>query len=156
MRRDERGATLILAMAFMIVLGAIGTTMMSSLASALHSRKSLGDARAREYAADSAIQDAITKVRQLSAPGPALTGCVPGTSYKYTAADGNEIRVNCYNRPQVTRSGFQQRNVIFNACKWGGADCTDSSSIIRAQVNFQSGTGGAITRTWVQSWSVNA
>jgi Tfp pilus assembly protein PilX len=161
--RDETGAALILAIAFMVVLGLIGAAMLSSVTSGLNSGAALDQARTGEYAADSAIQYAITQVRLLADPGPALTPCGPAphpTYYSYTSADSPpvHIRVNCSNLLQVTRSGFQQRNVVFNACVESGSDCTDTLSIIRAQVNFQTvGTGASlqVTRTWVQSWSVN-
>ena len=158
-RRDEAGTALILAIGFMVVIGLIGAAMLSSVASGLHIRVALDQARSREYAADSAIQYAITQVRALPSPGPALTGCASGTHYSYASADTPpvNIRVNCSNLFQVTRSGFQQRNVVFNACPENGADCTDTNSVVRAQVNFQAiGSGTSVTRTWVQSWSVNA
>lgn len=159
--RDESGAALLLAVGFMVVLGLIGAAMLSSLSTGLHSRVALDQARTREYAADSGIQYAITQVRALPAPGAAFTGCATGTHYSYTSADDPplQIRVNCSNVFQVTRSGFQQRNVVFDACVENGADCNDAHSVIRAQVNFQTvGPGGPdnVTRTWVQSWSVHA
>ena len=159
-RRDESGAALLLALGFTVVLGLIGAAMLSSLSSGLHSRVALDQARTREYAADSGIQYAISQVRALPAPGAAFSGCTNGTHYSYTSADDSpvNIRINCSNAFQQTRSGFQQRNVVFNACVENGADCDDAHSIIRAQVNFQTvGPGGAdnVTRTWVQSWSVN-
>ena len=159
--RDESGAALVLALAFIIMMALITGALVASVASALNSGVSLDRARAREYAADSAIQYAITQVRVLPDPGPALSGCATGTHYSYTSTDNPaiDIRVNCSNLFQFTRSGFQQRNVVFNACLENGSDCTDTSSIIRAQVNFQTvGTGASmqVTRTWVQSWSVNA
>jgi hypothetical protein len=47
-----------------------------------------------------------------------------------------------------------QRNVIFSACVSTGAVCVASKVIIRAQVNFQQ-LGAGVTKTYVQSWSVN-
>jgi Tfp pilus assembly protein PilX len=158
---DESGAALVLALAFVIMMSLIAGGLIASVTSSLNSGVSLDKARAREYAADSAVQYAITQVRALPDPGPALTGCADGTHYSYTSADNPavNVRVNCSNVFQFTRSGFQQRNVIFNACVEVGSDCTDANSVIRAQVNFQTvGTGASmqVTRTWVQSWSVNA
>jgi Tfp pilus assembly protein PilX len=157
---DESGAALILALGFMVVLGLIGSAMLSSLSTGLHIRVTLDQVRTREYAADSGIQYAITQVRALPTPGAGLSSCASGTHYSYTTADNPSvaIRINCANLFQITRAGFQQRNVVFNACVETGSDCTDTSSIIRAQVNFQTiGNGGPdnVTRTWVQSWSVH-
>jgi hypothetical protein len=147
----------------MVVLGLIGAAMLNSIENGLRTRVTLDQARTREYAADSGIQYAITQVRALATPGAAFTGCDSQTSpshYRYTSADNPpvDIRIDCQNFFQVTRSGFQQRNVIFNACA-NTSGCTDTNSIIRAQVNFQTvGNGGPdnVTRTWIQSWSVHA
>jgi hypothetical protein len=160
-RRDESGAVLLLALGFMVVLGLIGAAMLSSIGTGLRTRVALDGARTREYAADSGIQYAITQVRALAAPGAGLSSCASGTHYSYTSSDNPPvaIRISCSNVFQVTRSGFQQRNVVFNACVENGSDCTDLNSLIRAQVNFQTiGSGGPdnVTRTWVQSWSVHA
>jgi Tfp pilus assembly protein PilX len=159
--RDESGAALILALGFMVMIGLIAAALLSSLATGLRTRVTLDNARNREYAADSGIQYAITQVRALPSPGAAMTGCASGTHYSYTSADNPAItiRINCSNLIQNTRSFFQQRNVVFNACVENGSDCSDANSIIRAQVNFQTvGSGGPdnVTRTWVQSWSVHA
>ena len=47
------------------------------------------------------------------------------------------------------------RNVIFSACVDTGATCLDDAVIVRAQVNFQQAATGLVTKTSVQSWSVN-
>ena len=163
--RDERGASLVLAILFVVVIGGIMGASFTLVNSGLQNRASLDVARNREYAADAAVEYAITQVRDLPAPGPGFTGCAagtPGYPYTYASVPDNattvDIRVNCTNVPTLTFSGYQQQNVIFNACIENGADCTDSTSIIRAQVNFEaerSGTVVSVTRTWVQSWSVN-
>jgi hypothetical protein len=166
-RRDETGATLLLALGFMVVLGLIAVGMLSNIESGLHSRIAFDSGRNREYLADSAIQNAITQVRMIQSSsdlGPGLrTSCGP---YAYPSSSNDQIDVYCSNMFQFSRSGFQQRNVVFYACLHG-ADCTSTpamatrNSIIRAQVNFQvvgTGTGTQlnVTRTWTQSWSVNA
>ena len=162
--RDERGASLVLAILFVVLVGGIMAASFSLVNSGIHNRISLDSARNREYAADAAIEYAITQVRACRRPGPAswLRHGIPGYPYQYPfAPDTNTLvnmRVNCTNVPTLTFSGFQQQNVIFTACIESGADCTDSTTIIRAQVNFQaerSGTNVSVSRTWVQSWSVN-
>jgi Tfp pilus assembly protein PilX len=163
--RDERGASLVLAIVFMVVIGAIGGATLSMVTSGANNRASLDVVRDRQYAADAAIEHATTLVRQLQAPGPALAPCFPADPNNPLADPSppsfildNGIRVNCTNVATRTFSGFLQRNVIFNACLDSGADCTDTTSIVRAQINFQAVGSGAtvsVTRTWVQSWSVN-
>jgi hypothetical protein len=69
-----------------------------------------------------------------------------------------DIRVDCTNAPTLTDHGFLQRNVIFSACVDSGQPCTDANAVVRAQVNYQATGFGSkvdVTRTWVQSWSVN-
>jgi hypothetical protein len=156
---NERGASLVLAIVFMVVIGGIMGGTFTLVTSGVNNRSSLDAARNREYAADAGIEYAITQVRALPAPGPGFTGCVAGTHYTPpTTIDSVASRVNCTNVPTTTFSRFQQQNVIFRACVENGADCTDANSIIRAQINFEAVRSDAlvsVTRTWVQSWSVN-
>ncbi len=156
-RRDERGAALILAIAFLVVVGGIGAAVLSSVTSGLNDRTALDAARNREYAADGGIERAIAQVRAIPLPGgPGIASC--GSPYS-TTLNSVAIRVDCSNQPTITLGGFLQRNVVFTACVDTGSQCTDQSAIIRAQVNFQAQSAGTVlnvTRTWIQSWSVNA
>jgi hypothetical protein len=71
--------------------------------------------------------------------------------------NGFAIHVDCANAPALAPGGFVQRNVIFTACE-GTAPCKPANAIVRAQINYQaSSLAGTltVTRTWVQSWSVN-
>ncbi len=156
--RDERGATLILAIAFMLVVGGVSVATLSYITSGVNQRQVLEIARNREYAADGAIENAIAQVRALpaAAGGPGVAPCGP----YFTSLNGFDIRVDCTNAPTLTTGGLLQRNVIFAAsCKAPVTPpCTDTGTVVRAQVNFQAvGPGPAftVTRTWVQSWSVN-
>jgi Tfp pilus assembly protein PilX len=157
-RRDERGATLVLAMAFMLVIGGIGAAVISSVTSGLRDRDVLDQVRDRQYAADAGVEYAIAQVRQMPLPGgPGVTDC-PGTPPHYNppAIDGVSIRVDCTNKSGPTMTGLMQRNVIFTACVDTGGPC--ANPIVRAQVNFEAVSAGSqinVTRTWVQSWSVN-
>jgi Tfp pilus assembly protein PilX len=158
MSSDERGASLVLAIAFMVVIGALAVATLSMITSGLNNRRTLDDVRDREYGADAAIQYAIAHVRTKNAigGGPAVEPCEAGLPASYTI-DGDNYHVDCTNALAVTFDGFLQRNVIFVACR-GTSDCDPADEIIRAQVNFQALGGGnapvVVTRTWVQSWSV--
>jgi hypothetical protein len=169
-RCDERGASLVLAIVFLLVVGALATATLAHITSGLNSRRSLDAVRDREYAADAAIEYAIADVRTAGGSGPALSSCPPPGSptpghthffYQYQVA-GKAIRVDCINAATLTFSGFTQRNVIFVACDDKGSDCDSASNnktIIRAQVNYQalgSLTAPVITGTQIQSWSVNS
>jgi type II secretory pathway pseudopilin PulG len=173
--RGERGATLILAIAFLVVIGGIGAAVVASVTSSINNRLTLDEARNREYAADAGIELAIAKVRALPLPGPSKAPCgdstvpnpgVPPDHYNNTL-NGINIRVDCINQPTFTSTlpSLEQKNVVFIACEADkNAPLTTrcglagTSIVIRAQVNFEGKSAGTvlnITRTWVQSWSVN-
>ncbi|HEY7137713.1 MAG TPA: hypothetical protein VIB48_21850 [Acidimicrobiia bacterium] len=152
--RDERGASLILAVAFMVIVGAISASLFSMITSSVNDRTILDGVRNREYAADAGVEFAIAQVRSLPAPGD--TPC--GGPYLRSAVDGVAIRVECSNDFAVTRSGFQQFNVVFTACaQSGNTACGDATTpvIVRAEINYQRAATQPATRTYVQSWSVN-
>jgi hypothetical protein len=163
-RRDERGASLVLAIVFMVVIGAIGGAVLSSLTSGLSSRVALDDARDREYAADGAIQTVISQIYGL-ANGP--THVVPGQPCPAPAnipdfpLNNVVIHTDCVGALATTRQLYRQLNVIFVTCAKGdvsGGVCPDVKVIIRAQVNFQATSTGVdlhVQRTWIQAWSVN-
>jgi hypothetical protein len=156
-RTDERGAALVLAIVFMVVIGAIAVATLSLITSGLNNRRTLDDVRDREYGADAAIEYAIAHVRTVSTNGgPGIADCDAPLPASYTV-NGAQYHVDCQNALASTLDGFMQRNVIFSACE-GTSNCTTANQIIRAQVNFQAIGGGAspivVTRTWVQSWSV--
>jgi hypothetical protein len=160
--RGEAGATLILAIAFLLVIGGIGAAVISSVASGINNRRTLDQVRDRQYAADGGVEYAIAKVRALPLPGgPGLAACGGPANidhYNPPSLNGITIRVDCANQPGITTSGFLQRNVVFTACVDTGATCTNANIVVRAQVNYEAQSAGStlnITRTWVQSWSVN-
>lgn len=158
--RDERGASLILAITFMLVIGGISGAVISSVRSGLSARHVLDTNRNREYAADGGIEQAITQVRQqTTSPGIGFVNpCSPAGGFPPWSLNGVGIRVDCQNAPTLTQNGFLQRNVIFNACL-SGAACNAKNTIVRAQINFEAITlpNGSllVSKTTVQSWSVN-
>jgi hypothetical protein len=171
LHRDERGASLILAIAFMVVIGSITGAVLSSISSGLGQRATLDLTRNREYAADGLVEYAITQARAPAASWnegspPVVTtfinsassvGCGgPFTSSTVPVAaqlnNVNNLRVDCTPAPALTRAGYLQRNAIFTACINNNNPCTAASAIVRAQVNFSDTASGPTT---VQSWSVN-
>ena len=167
--QGESGAALILAIAFMVVIGAISAAVLASAGSGINDRVSLDTLRNREYAADGAVEFAITQVRALGLPGPGRADCGGSGKPNYYGIGNNPppslnlngvatIRVDCSNQPTLTLGGFLQRNVVFTACVDLSTACTDATNIVRAQVSFQAVDSGPVLnvqRTWVQSWSVN-
>jgi hypothetical protein len=160
--RDESGTALILAIVFTVVIGLITSATLSTVASGLNDRVTLDAVRNREYSADGGIEYAIAQIRGITPStgyqGPALSPCGP----YYNTLNGVTVRVDCAGAPTFTLSQIEQQNVVFTACVKKNPDvvCGGSTTpvIIRAQVNFEatgSGTNFNITRTWIQSWSVN-
>jgi hypothetical protein len=156
-QQRDAGASLILAIAFVVMIGAISAGLAGLVTSSLNNRGSLELVRDRQYAADGAIEQAISQVRLL--PGPALAACALADGSMVDTLNGVAIRVDWRNACGVVRGSdgtvVAQRNVIFTACQNTGVVCTDVNVIIRGQVNFEQASSGAVTKTYVQSWSVN-
>jgi hypothetical protein len=154
----ERGASLILAIAFMVVVGGISAAVLATTTSGLQDRAALDQARNREYAADGAIETTVVAAR-------ALSGACPSTTGTLVTLNQIKIHVDCSSAPAVVPGPAgplsQGDAVSFVACVAQGSGvgtrCTLSTGtdppIITAQVNFQ-GTAPTVT-TFVQAWSVN-
>jgi hypothetical protein len=162
-RRDEQGAALILAIAFMLVAGLLSAAILPHLRSSALDRSVLDQVRNRQYDADYAIERSIARVRAVTPnPGTNPNEC-PASGDIWTGPNGNQIRVNCANSPSVSPSGdgtpASQANVTFVACVNAGTVCNAVRTsptynvIVSAQVNFQ--TVGGVVQTFVQAWSVN-
>jgi hypothetical protein len=149
--QGERGASLLLAIAFMVVVGAISAAVLATTASGLQDRIALDQARDREYAADGAIEAAVTSVRNNGG------NCA---SFANVALNGVTVHVDCASVPafiaQPDATFAVQNNFVFTACQNSdvvSGSCPAAKAIINAQVNFQ-GTSAPL-KTFVQSWSVN-
>jgi type II secretory pathway component PulK len=153
----DSGASLILAIAFVLLVGAIASGLIGLATSSLNNRASLEGVRNRQYAADGAIEQALTVVR--AQVGTPLVTCALASNFVLDSTLGTPIRVDWQNACGVVQSVegnvVAQRNVIFAACVDTGAACLDADVIIRAQVNLQQAASGAVTKTYVQSWSVH-
>lgn len=168
-RPNDDGAALILVLGMIVMVSAILGGLLSFVATSTRDRVPLDATRRRQYSADGAVEYAIGQVRDMPnhntvvAPirpkRPAEDPCGPFTQTVNSVA----IRVDCENALRLVLAGgfvVTQRNVIFTACLNAGLACTDATAITRAQVNFEapeasSGSPLIITRTYVQSWSVN-
>ncbi len=153
---SDRGASLIMAIGFMVLIGAIAAGLSSLVTSSNYNRLSLDIVRDRQYAADGAVEEAVTAVRFLDRSSDGSCEASAGSS----TSDLNQlkIRVDWENVCGVVRTVagelVAQRNVVFSACVDTGDACRDGDVIVRAQVNFEQADTGEVTRTWVQSWSV--
>jgi type II secretory pathway pseudopilin PulG len=153
----DSGASLILAIGFVLVIGLIGGALAMLVTSGLGNRTTLQKLRNTQYSADGAIEQAISQVRGLTCTTP--SGSIADTAA--TKLNSIAIRVDwvtdCTGMIQGADGTFlTQRDVIFTACSDTGTPCDPARAIIRAQVNFQQQVaGGAVTKTYVLSWSVN-
>ncbi len=161
-RKSDEGAALILILGLIVMVSAVLGGLLGFISTSARGRVSLDATRARQYAADGAIEYAIAQVRNMPMQAvplrPAQDACGPYTH----SLNGVSIHVDCANALRsTTGSGgaLFQRNVIFTACT-GAIPCTPATAIIRAQVNFEAqgapaGTPLTVTQTYVQSWSLN-
>lgn len=154
----DRGAALIIAIAFVVMIGTIGAGLAGLITSSSNNRVTLQLLRNREYSADGAVEEAIATVRGLNRDD---TGASCSTTDGTSVSNVNDMamRVDWQAACTVVRNtdGIvrTQRNVIFAACQDTGSACTDAAVIVRTQVNFVDDVSGDVTGAYVQSWSVN-
>lgn len=152
-----------MAIAFVLLVGAISGGLVSLAASGLANRNTLQVLRNRQYAADAAIEQAIATVRTLtctSTPTPLVDSSVNGVAIRVDWVNACGVVQGGDREATATAAGSDgivvaQRNVVFSACLSTGSPCVPADVIIRASVNFQQAHGATVTRTFVQTWSVN-
>ena len=154
--RRDRGASLIVAIGFVMMIGAVAGGLSSLVTSSMNNRASLTLVRDRQYAADAAVESAIAQVR---AQFDGRVSCTSASGAASTTTNRVAVRVQWTSACLAVRTGdgtpVTQRNVIFTACPDVGSTCAEADVIIRAQVNFERTATGVVNRTYVQSWSVN-
>jgi hypothetical protein len=157
MNERDRGAALILAIAFVVMIGTIGAGLSGLITSSSNNRVLLQTLRNREYSAEGAVEEAIVLVRGLDRGGSASCSTADGTSS--SIINNLSMHVDWQAACVVVRGGdgivVAQRNVIFAACEDVNTTCADDAVIVRAQVNFRDDGSGTVAATSVQSWSVN-
>jgi hypothetical protein len=160
-QHPDSGASLILAIGFVLMVSLMVGGLVSLATTGLNNRGSLQLVRDRQYAADAGITQAIADTRAL-APASCTVGT--GSNIYQTAPIPNNVAIRvdwdnaCATNTVKSSDGtfFPQRNVVFSACVNPATNvrCDAADVIIRAQVNFEPASG-AVTKTYVQSWSVN-
>ena len=158
-RRDrpahDRGAALVVAIGFVVMIGMIGAGLTSMISSGVGNRARLEVVRDRQYAADGAIETEIaTMVSEL--PGGSVA--CGDTRTSTVSANGLAIRVEAFVTCGAVRgdSGAPevQRSTVFTACVDPGGPCPADDVILRALVGFDQATDGTVLHTSVHSWSV--
>jgi hypothetical protein len=159
-----------MALGFVLAIGIIGGGLASVAASGLSNRATLVTLRNRQYAADGAIDQAISAARAPTRTCALLEAASGADGPTLSTMNGVAIRVDWVNACGILQSGDRsanataassagtvvtQRNVLFSACVDTGTACAPANVIIRAQVNFEQVGSGTVTNTYVQSWSVN-
>jgi hypothetical protein len=147
---QDSGAALLLAIGFVLMVSVISAGLAALATSGLNNRNTLEQLRNSQYAADGAIEQAISQVRSLT--------CSPTTGFLVDSSfSSGPIRVDwlnvCGSVSASDGNPYPQRNVVFSACPNLGAACDPTKVIIRAQVNFEPASG-TVTKTYIQSWSV--
>jgi hypothetical protein len=140
-----------LAIGAVLMVGAISAGLIGAAASSLQNRTTIELLRNREWAADGAIEKAITEVR--------TRDCSAATGSTADTTNLIGIRVDwvtdCAHGVTTSNGApYPQRNVAFLACLDSFPACTSANAIIRAQVNFDPQTL-PVTKTVVQYWTVN-
>jgi hypothetical protein len=169
-QHPDVGASLILAIGFMVVIGLVGGALVGLVSSGLANRAPLQTLRSTQYAADGAIELAISQVRSISqvratpCPVPPPHGSISDTDSPTDPPPLNSIPIrvdwvaDCTGAIQGADGNFLiQRDVTFTACAdTGNSSCDPPATvIIRARVNFQQQVAdGPVTKTYVLSWSV--
>jgi hypothetical protein len=161
-KRAEDGATLILVLGFMVMVGMVSAGLATQLASSSRTRVALDGARDREYAADAALLEDVAQVRQNLTNDDALTPCPSTKLVQNPGLNDVAIQVDC-SFSLFSLSGIIQRNATFAACapQPSNANCPSSAVIIKAQVHYAStdppnDTDIDVTRTYVQSWNLKS
>lgn len=151
----DRGAALIVAIAFMVMIGAVAAGLSSMVTSGVANRIALDELRDRQYAADGAVETAVVAMR--SAIDAAAVGCGSARTDR-SELDGIRVRVDSQATcvAVVAADGLPVRRIVgdFHACVDDAAICTPERSIVSARLTFELDARGIVVSTSVTSWSV--
>ncbi|MGD0255653.1 MAG: hypothetical protein ABSB99_08910 [Acidimicrobiales bacterium] len=133
-QHGEDGASLILALVFMVVMSLLLLGLLELTGTALVNTYNLKSQRSLEYAADGAADIAVQNVRYSDNPYSASsTNCLPGSVSSITL-NGVSMSVDCTQQAYDPLSGLT-REVNFYACT--SALCTSSNAVLQAEVTFE-------------------
>ncbi len=151
----DRGAALVVAVAFVIMIGTIVAGLTAMVTSGIDTRAALEEIRDREYAADGAIEQAIAS--SATEVGLGALECDDDTPSTATV-DAVAIRVDrlviCDAALDVGGLPVTQISAVFTACEDTGATCAAGDVVVRALVGFELAADGTVAHVPVYSWSV--
>lgn len=134
--RSDVGAALVLAMVFILGVGAVLVPLVSLAGSNMISTSNLQSERSLEFAADAVMEGAIDTIRH-DAPTTSCPTFPAGSSTGLTV-DGTAMEVQCSEAP-TSYLDPNGRYVEFDACVARLAETwstCQSTAVIRAQVSF--------------------
>lgn len=151
-RRDESGATLILALVFVLIASFSVLGLVTLTGNDLTSTGNFRSERALEYAADGAADAALAATRatdNYGAPTQASSVCMPAAPAGGITINGDAMTVTCYGTNSLTPANCtgsrltlgtcQYRTVTLYAClESQAASCTPGSTavLLTGQVQF--------------------
>jgi hypothetical protein len=151
----DRGAALVVAIGFMVMIGAMAAGLTSMVTSGVGNRIALDEIRDRQYAADGAVEIEVAAMR--SAVGAASARCGDARTSEHTI-NGVTVRVDARLSCVAVAAGdglpVRQYVGAFDACEDEGRPCTDADVVVRALVGFETDAAGSNVTTSVRGWSV--
>jgi hypothetical protein len=151
----DRGAALIIAIGFVVMIGAIAAGLTAMVTSGVGNRAALEQIRDRQYAADGAVEDAVAETRVLLDVGKFTCGDASAGSTRMNDVDVRvELVVTC--TAVLGDDGFPvvQMSGAFVACEDRRTACEAADVVVRTLVAFETDAGGRVVGTSVRSWSV--
>jgi hypothetical protein len=130
----EGGATLILTLIFVVVIGAVVAGLLSLASTNLLATTNLQNQRNLEFAADAAVDGAIQSLRHQAPTSPVTCPNFPSGAGQSVTVNGDQLVVEC--SMAILPNSFG-RLVEFDACPPGlsFSSCT-AQSIVRANVSY--------------------
>lgn len=152
----DRGAALIVAIGFVVMIGMMGAGLTSMITSGVGNRIALEEIRDVQYAADGAVEETIATIR--AGVDAATIGCDTAVAPGHLALNGVAIRVDASVLCGAVRGAdglpVVQVNATFRACVDAGVACAGDAVVVHALVGFERDPSGDVARSNVRSWSV--
>jgi len=134
--RDEEGATLVLALVFIIIIALVLVPLVTLSGNGLQNTSNLLQEQSLEYRSSGAVEVAIQTVRYTDAAykgGSCFAGGSPTVQIGQAGPNNPPVYVNCSSQPPSDTGVTREINVY--AC--GSTNCSASNYTVWATVDFQ-------------------